>query len=459
MKIKIKEVYALNDISQDSQEAGTLHSPKRYSGNGMENKIVDKLHGGSADYVPKTRFNKKELSMGIEDEKEHTDDEEVASEIARDHLMDDPHYYSNMQKKIGKEQMLKIKINERIGPPPAPQRPAPAPAPAPSPAPAPTPTPAPQNPANPPQQTQNNFRTYGDLKAEIKRVIAGKRIEAGAGNATGIAKDFAVASIESIFPGAALAKTAFEFVMSVYKATDDKKSKTWLDRLNVDDKYSKIIDDSIENAFLKDFVTKLMSEPDNKPLPADFNINAELQKYLSEKFAKRTVTLVREDKECGCGTCESCGSKNKIIVRILKEENLEEKKDRCYHLAREKYKVFPSAYASGFMVRCRKGDVAKKKENKELEEGTFDKEKSKGLHGWFQRQGGKGKSKGWVDCNTCRTDAETGRKTCKSCGRQDGEKRNKYPACRPTPSACNKKGTSKKKGSDPVSWKEKKDEN
>ncbi len=50
------------------------------------------------------------------------------------------------------------------------------------------------------------------------------------------------------------------------------------------------------------------------------------------------------------------------------EENIEidesflyEKKDRCYHLAKQKYDVFPSAYASGFIVRCRKGKVAKKK--------------------------------------------------------------------------------------------------
>ena len=38
-----------------------------------------------------------------------------------------------------------------------------------------------------------------------------------------------------------------------------------------------------------------------------------------------------------------------------------EKKDRCYRLAKQKYDVFPSAYASGFIVRCRKGKVAKKK--------------------------------------------------------------------------------------------------
>jgi hypothetical protein len=74
------------------------------------------------------------------------------------------------------------------------------------------------------------------------------------------------------------------------------------------------------------------------------------------------------------------------------------------------------------------------------EKTDYSKEKDKGLHGWFERQGGEGKSSGWVDCNTCRKDPETGRKKCKPCGREEGEERSKYPACRPTPSACDTKG-------------------
>ena len=76
----------------------------------------------------------------------------------------------------------------------------------------------------------------------------------------------------------------------------------------------------------------------------------------------------------------------------------------------------------------------------------FSKEKEQGLHGWFARQGGEGKSKGWVDCNTCRKDPETGRKKCKSCGRKSGEERSKYPSCRPTPSACKTSGKGEKWG-------------
>ncbi len=30
------------------------------------------------------------------------------------------------------------------------------------------------------------------------------------------------------------------------------------------------------------------------------------------------------------------------------------KKDRCYHKVKRQYKVFPSAYASGAIAKCRK---------------------------------------------------------------------------------------------------------
>tara|TARA_Y100000593_G_scaffold32360_3_gene63766 strand:+ start:5232 stop:6101 length:870 start_codon:yes stop_codon:yes gene_type:complete len=131
---------------------------------------------------------------------------------------------------------------------------------------------------------------------------------------------------------------------------------------------------------------------------------------------------------------------------------LEEKKDdRCTRIAKRKYDVWPSAYASGAVVRCRQGKIWKGiSENKlmeiiEEEVSSFLKEKE-GLHKWFSRQGAKGKSKGWVDCNTCRKDPKTGRKKCKACGRAKGEKRAKYPSCRPTPSACGEKGKGKKWG-------------
>jgi len=138
----------------------------------------------------------------------------------------------------------------------------------------------------------------------------------------------------------------------------------------------------------------------------------------------------------------------KIVLDVLSESKKKKKKDdRCVRLAKQKYDTWPSAYASGAVVKCRQGKIWKE-EVESLDEATktdYSKEKKSGLHGWFSRQGGKGKSQGWVDCNTCRTDSN-GKKTCKSCGRSEGEDRSKYPACRPTPSACGTKGKGKKWG-------------
>jgi hypothetical protein len=67
------------------------------------------------------------------------------------------------------------------------------------------------------------------------------------------------------------------------------------------------------------------------------------------------------------------------------------------------------------------------------------------LRDWFKRKGAKGSKSGWVDCNTCRKDKKTGRKKCSACGREGGEKRSKYPKCRPTPAACGERGNYGKK--------------
>ena len=159
--------------------------------------------------------------------------------------------------------------------------------------------------------------------------------------------------------------------------------------------------------------------------------------------------------------------------RKKKKKKKKGKKDACYHKVRSRYDVWPSAYASGALVKCRKvgaknwGNKSKKtnedmiadiealleQADEIIEEAmTIDEKKKrkltakpaseKSLHDWFGRKGAKGKKKGWVDCN-----APDGKGGYKSCGRGDGEKRKKYPACRPTPGACKKS-----KGSKGKSW-------
>lgn len=74
----------------------------------------DKLHGGKADYVPDYKFNKKELRKGIRHELEHSDDSDIAKETAEDHMMEDPKYYTHLQKHMGQfEKKGKKKIKEQ----------------------------------------------------------------------------------------------------------------------------------------------------------------------------------------------------------------------------------------------------------------------------------------------------------------------------------------------------------
>ena len=77
---------------------------------------------------------------------------------------------------------------------------------------------------------------------------------------------------------------------------------------------------------------------------------------------------------------------------------------------------------------------------KKKKAGT-ESSKESSLRDWFGRKGAKGSKKGWVDCNS-----PDGKGGYKSCGRSSGEKRKKYPACRPTPGACKEKGKGKSWG-------------
>ena len=70
-----------------------------------------------------------------------------------------------------------------------------------------------------------------------------------------------------------------------------------------------------------------------------------------------------------------------------------------------------------------------------------DIKEDESLHKWFKRSGPKGKEGGWVDCN-----APDGSGGYKACGRKKGEKRSKYPSCRPTPAQCKSPGKGKKWG-------------
>jgi hypothetical protein len=47
-----------------------------------------------------------------------------------------------------------------------------------------------------------------------------------------------------------------------------------------------------------------------------------------------------------------------VVQRVMREQELDEKQDACYRKVKSRYKVWPSAYASGALVQCRKKGAA-----------------------------------------------------------------------------------------------------
>jgi hypothetical protein len=108
-------------------------------------------------------------------------------------------------------------------------------------------------------------------------------------------------------------------------------------------------------------------------------------------------------------SCPHCGGE------MVSEELMNEKKDACYYKVKSRYKVWPSAYASGALVKCRKsgadswGDGGKKNESSILE-GIEQVDEN--LNKWFKekwvRFGPDGKIRG--DC--ARGDDSEGKPKC-----------------------------------------------
>jgi hypothetical protein len=74
---------------------------------------------------------------------------------------------------------------------------------------------------------------------------------------------------------------------------------------------------------------------------------------MKTMFGKRYPNCVKNKNESlevyvDRGECPGCGG------AMVAEDQIAEKQDACYHKVKSRYKVWPSAYASGALVQCRK---------------------------------------------------------------------------------------------------------
>ena len=155
----------------------------------------------------------------------------------------------------------------------------------------------------------DNFKTYyqinelfgkgeqpipGDPKAasidtfeDLNRVITGIINKARVGEVKDLAVGMAVDAVLSLVPGAGAAKSAFDFFKGVTKQPDEVETGSFVDKLDVDDQLSMIVDDTIEGKFLKAIQTQIKGK--KGLIPPGWDINKELKQYLSDQFGGRTV--------------------------------------------------------------------------------------------------------------------------------------------------------------------------
>ena len=94
---------------------------------------------------------------------------------------------------------------------------------------------------------------------------------------------------------------------------------------------------------------------------------------MKTMFGKRYPNCVKNKNESlevyvNRGECPGCGG------AMVSEDQINEKQDACYHKVKSRYKVWPSAYASGALVQCRKKGAANwgNKSKNESQENTMD---------------------------------------------------------------------------------------
>jgi hypothetical protein len=149
------------------------------------------------------------------------------------------------------------------------------------------------------------LNTYGDLKKVIKAISTKQK-----GEKIG---QVALDTVVGFIPGADAAKTTFDFIKAAFKKPDTKKTKTWLDKLDIDDEMSAILDDTVENGFLQALSKTIETESDTKSLEQDFNMNAKMVTYLKTKYSGRTITGIQENENKN-------KMKNEILKQLIKEE-------------------------------------------------------------------------------------------------------------------------------------------
>lgn len=133
-------------------------------------------------------------------------------------------------------------------------------------------------------EASQEITTVGHLRDAIAAAQGKKRDEQGKGALKDLAKGF----LADLIPGGGTITSIFDLVKTTYTMDDDSRTGTALDYLDVDDDISAIVDDPIENKFVKALAKEIEGMSDDTPLD-NLVMTELLSDYIAAEFNSRTV--------------------------------------------------------------------------------------------------------------------------------------------------------------------------
>jgi hypothetical protein len=141
--------------------------------------------------------------------------------------------------------------------------------------------------AKPQTATSTKPQTFGELLKILQATRKQIKLDAVKDVATKNAVDAAL----GLFPGIAAAKTIYDGAKQIYKAGDAQKTNSVIDKINVDDQWAKIADDSVEEQFLKYMIDNITKIAQTNPMAVvpDRYADTEFQNYLKKAYGNRSM--------------------------------------------------------------------------------------------------------------------------------------------------------------------------
>jgi len=142
------------------------------------------------------------------------------------------------------------------------------------------------------REQEEDIQTVGQLKQALHAAVQVKKKNLAKDQMKAGASKFGWELTKAVLPGVGLAaetmKDIYGIIKGVYALDDKKRTNTALDYLNVDDQVSAVVDDRVENQFIKDYMEFLDGQDDEQRIE-NVNMTKLLTNFIKQKYNSTTV--------------------------------------------------------------------------------------------------------------------------------------------------------------------------